>query len=169
MVERLKMAPARAYPHVRQVPGAARENRDERADACFDRTGRICKLGETPASIEAFYRRQGPTVWLNYQKGLYYLTLANQYDQAANRPSLPMLFELPPIGRVRDIRTLAPWGLEALLEATPAFGIFLLVLTLRAATAKVAIRSAACHDQSMIQVLREPSNLNDGFQIVHGP
>ena len=43
----------------------------ERADACFDRTGRICKLGETPTSIEAFYRRQGPTVWSDYQKGLF--------------------------------------------------------------------------------------------------
>ena len=108
----------------------------ERADACFDRSGRICKLGETPASIEASYRRQGPSEWLDYQKGLYHLNLANQYDQAANRPSLPMLPALPPIGRFMDTRTLAQWGLEALLEATPLFGILLLLLTLREANAK---------------------------------
>jgi hypothetical protein len=108
----------------------------ERADACFDRTGRICKLGETPASIEAFYRRQGPTVWLHCEMGLFHLALAYRYDQAANRPWLPMLSELPPIGRFRDVRALAQWGLEALLEATPLFGIFMLLLTLRAATFK---------------------------------
>jgi hypothetical protein len=124
----------------------------ERADACFDQTGRICKLGETPASIEAFYRRQGPTVWLDYQKGLYHLTLANQYDQAANRPWLPMLSELPPIGCFMDIRTLAQWGLEALLEATPLFGTLMLVLTLSAATATEASRSAECHEQDLIRV-----------------
>ena len=41
----------------------------ERADAYLDQLGRIGKFGETPASIEAFYRRQGPSPWLDYQDG----------------------------------------------------------------------------------------------------
>jgi len=56
----------------------------ERADACFDRTGRICKLGQTLQSIEAFYRRQGPTVWRVYQTGQCHLALYRLYDEAAN-------------------------------------------------------------------------------------
>jgi hypothetical protein len=106
----------------------------ERADACFDRTGRICKLGQTPRSIDAFYRRQGPTVWLDYQTGLYHAALSYKYDEAANRPWLPMLSDLPPPDGITDIRALAEWGLEALLEATPLFGVGVLLLTVRART-----------------------------------
>jgi hypothetical protein len=82
----------------------------ELADACFDRIGRICKLGETPASIEAFYRRQGPSAWLDYQTGLYHSALADQYEKAANRPWFPLLAGPPPLDVIRDVRSLAEWG-----------------------------------------------------------
>jgi hypothetical protein len=122
----------------------------ERADACFDRTGRICKFGETPASIEAFYRRQGPTVWSDFQTGLYHLALANEYGEAANRPWLPMLSDLPPLDGLRDIRALAEWGLEAFLEAGPLSGIFVLLVILRAGTPRAVRLSSECHARSII-------------------
>lgn len=100
----------------------------ERADACFDRTGRICKLGETPASVAAFYRRQGPTIWADYQAGLRHLALADVYDKAANRPWFPMLTGLPPSDGFADIPAIAEWGREALLEAISQCGAFVLTL-----------------------------------------
>jgi hypothetical protein len=106
----------------------------ERADAYFDRIGRICKFGETPASIEAFYRSQGPSAWLDYQTARYHLTLANEYDEASNRPWLPLLAGLPPFDGFRDVRSLAEWGVEAAMEAMPFAGIFALLLTLRTGT-----------------------------------
>jgi hypothetical protein len=81
--------------------------RHERADKCFDRAGRICKFGETPGSIEAFYRRQGPAVWLDYQTGLFHSALSWQYDKAANRPWFPVLSELPPLNDFSESRALA--------------------------------------------------------------
>jgi hypothetical protein len=118
----------------------------ERADAYFDRIGRICKFGETPASIEASYRRQGPSAWLDYQTGLYHLTLANAYDEAANRPRLPLLAGLPPWNGFQNIRSLAEWGAEAVMEAMPFVGIFALLLTIRAGTTKIVGRSVERHD-----------------------
>jgi hypothetical protein len=104
----------------------------ERADGCFDRAGRICKDGETPASIEAFYRRQGPSAWPDYQAGLYHSALADQYDKAANRPWIPGLAGLPLVDGFWDVRSLAEWGLEAVMEALPFFGMFALLLASRA-------------------------------------
>jgi hypothetical protein len=72
----------------------------ERADAYFDRIGRICKFGETPASIEAFYRRQGPSAWLDYQAGLYHSALAYLYGEAANRPWLERVMNFSPVASV---------------------------------------------------------------------
>ena len=108
----------------------------ERAEACFDRSGRICKQGETPQSIEAFYRRQRPAIWADYRTGLHHLALADQYERAANRPGLPRLWDFPPLDEFRDVRSLADWGLEAVMEAVPLFGILVLLLTIRTATAK---------------------------------
>jgi hypothetical protein len=108
----------------------------ERADAYFDRIGRICKFGETPASIEAFYRRQGPSAWRDYQAALYHLALAKECDEAANRTWLPLLAGLPPLDGFRNVRSPAEWGLEAVMEALPFFGIFALLLTFRAGTTK---------------------------------
>jgi hypothetical protein len=117
----------------------------ERADTYFDRIGRICKFGETPASIEASYRRQGPSAWLDYQTGLYHLTLANEYDQAANRPWLPLLAGLPPFDGFRNFRSLEEWGVEAVMEAMPFVGIFALLFTLRTGTTKIVGRSFERH------------------------
>jgi hypothetical protein len=102
-----------------------------RADACFDRIGRICKDGETAASIEAHYRRQGQSAALDFRAALYHLALAKEYDEAANRRCLPMLAGLSPLHDVRDIRSLAGWGLEGLAELTPLFGIGVVLLILR--------------------------------------
>jgi hypothetical protein len=102
-----------------------------RADACFDEIGRICKNGESAASIEAYYRRQGPSAELGYHAALYHLALANEYDKAANRRYLPMLADLSPLHDVRDIRSLAEWGLEGLAELTPLFGIGVVLLVVR--------------------------------------
>jgi hypothetical protein len=104
----------------------------ERADACFDRIGRICKVGETTASIEAFYRRQGRSAWLDYQAGLYHGALAYQYHKAANRPWLPGLAGLPLVDGFWEVRSLAEWGQEALIEAMPLLGIFALLFAFRA-------------------------------------
>jgi hypothetical protein len=48
-------------------------------------------------SIEAFYGRQGPVVWLDYQTGLFHSAFSWQCDRAANRPWFPTLSELPPL------------------------------------------------------------------------
>ena len=106
----------------------------EQADAYFDRVGRVCKFGETPASIEAFYRCQGPSAWLDYQTGLYHAALASEYYEAANRPWLPLLASLPPFDGFRNIGSLAEWGAEAVMEAMPFVGMFALLIVLRAGT-----------------------------------
>ena len=108
----------------------------ERAAACFRRIPSLCKWGQTPRSIEAFYRREGPTVWLDYQMARYHGALAYPYENAADRTWLPLLLDLPPLDGLRNVRTLAQWGMEAALEATPFLGIFVLRLTLRAGAAK---------------------------------
>ncbi len=117
----------------------------EKADASFDRTGRICKLGQTPASIEASYRRQGPMVWREYQAGLNHRAFANMYGQAAIRPWLPLLFAIPPIGGLREIPALAEWAREALLEATPLLGLAVLLLILRAKNLRAPRSSCERH------------------------
>jgi hypothetical protein len=117
----------------------------ERADTYFDRVGRICKFGETPASIEAFYRRQGPLAWRDYQTGLYHSALADHYDKAASRPWLPGLAGLPPVDGLRDVRSLAEWGLEAVMEAIPIFGFFALLFALRAGATKSVVPSFEPH------------------------
>ena len=63
----------------------------ERANACLDRAGRICKQGETPQSIDSSYRRRGPRIWQDYQDALNHLTLNEQYNGAASRMWMPML------------------------------------------------------------------------------
>jgi hypothetical protein len=103
----------------------------EQADACFDRIGRVCKLGETPASIEASYRRQGPQALRGYQVALRHLVLAKEYEEAANRRWLPVLSHLPPLHGFRDIRGLTEWGLEALLEFGPLVALGLLFQIIR--------------------------------------
>jgi hypothetical protein len=104
----------------------------DRAQACFDRSGRICGFGETPQSIEAFYRRQGPTVWRDYQTGLNHLALCRQYDDAANRRWVPMLAGTPTCYRSADVRSVAEWGLEALLETIPFWGVVAVIVIVRA-------------------------------------
>jgi hypothetical protein len=121
----------------------------EKADARFDRTGRICKLGQTPASIEASYRRQGPMVWREYQAGTYHLAFANMYGQAANRPWLSLLITIPPIGGLNEIPALAEWAREALLEATPLSGLAVLLLILVARTLRAPRSSSERHVRAM--------------------
>jgi len=104
-----------------------------------------CTFGETAQSIDAFYRRKGPKVWRDYQTSLYHSTLSYGYGKAADRTWLPMLSDLPPLGECRNLRALAEWGLEALLEATPLFGIIVLVLTFRAGTTKSVALSSKGH------------------------
>ncbi len=107
------------------------EAHHRRADACFDRAGRICTFGETPQSIEAFYRGRGPTLWSDYKMGLYHCDLAYKYEKASCRPWLPMLPDPPPPNGFSDLRALAWWGLETLLAAAPWILIYVLLLTLR--------------------------------------
>jgi len=102
----------------------------EQAFVCLDGIV-ICKFGETRQSIDAFYRRQGPKAWRDYQTSLLHSALSRDYGDAAGRPWFPALAGLPPSGGVRNNEALAEWGLEAILEATPLFGTFVLFLTFR--------------------------------------
>jgi hypothetical protein len=111
----------------------------EQTEACFDRAGRICKDGETSQSIEAFYRRRGPAVWSDYKMALYHLHLADKYEQAARRPWLPVLPDLPPPGGFSNLRALAAWGLETGSAAAPLIGVAFLILTWRAMERKGAV------------------------------
>jgi hypothetical protein len=104
----------------------------QRADACLDRCGRICKSGETPQSIEASCLRRGPTALADYKTGLYYAELADKYKEASYRPWLPVLFDPPPPNGFRDVPALAWWGLEIIVTAAPWMVILVLVLTFRA-------------------------------------
>jgi hypothetical protein len=128
----------------------------ERADAYLDQIGRVCKFGETTASIDAFYRRQGPSAWLSYQAAVYHLTLAGEYERAANRTWLPLLDGLPPIGGLRDVRSIAEWGREAAMEAFPLFGVVALLLSLRAGITKTVGRSLERDGATMIDPERQP-------------
>jgi hypothetical protein len=114
----------------------------ERADAYLDRVGRVCKLGQTPASIEAFYRRQGPLAWRDYQAALHHLALANEFSEAANRTWLPGLVGFPPLDGFRDVGSIVEWGLEAMMEAMLFLGIFAVLLTIRAGTAGTTMDGA---------------------------
>ena len=63
------------------------------------------------------------------QTGRYHLTLANEYDEAANRPWFPLLAGPPPFDGFRNVRFLAEWGVEAVMEAMPFVGMFALRTT----------------------------------------
>jgi hypothetical protein len=103
----------------------------QRADVCFHRIGPVCKLGETSASIEASYRRKGPSALQVYRAALNHLALAREYDVAANRRWLAMLSYPPPLHGFSDIRSLAEWGLEALAEFAPLLAVGILFPVLR--------------------------------------
>jgi len=103
----------------------------ESANACFDRIGRICKDGETPQSMEAFYRKQGVVAWQDYQTAEHHLRLYHHFWEAADRRWLPMLSPLPPLVALRETQTIAEWAVEALLELTPLLCVGVLLLTLR--------------------------------------
>jgi hypothetical protein len=135
----------------------------KQADAYFDRIGRICKFGETAASIEALYRRQGPSAWLDHKAASYHLALASKYDEAANRTWLPLLAGTPPIDALRNVRSLAEWGMEAVMEATPLFGTLALLLTLRAGTTKTVVLSIERHGRTLIEPESRPRD--DGATI----
>jgi hypothetical protein len=104
----------------------------DRADAYVERAGGyVCKLGETPQSIEASYRRRGPEALGDYRTAAYLFELAAIYDRAANRQWVPMLGALPPAGGLRHLGALAEWVMEALIESTPLFAIAIGLVALR--------------------------------------
>jgi hypothetical protein len=82
----------------------------ERANACFARIPGICGMGETPKSIEAIFRGDGPTAWLDYQTGWYHGTLGFPYEEAARREWLPLLLDLPPLDSFRNVPCLRRVG-----------------------------------------------------------
>ena len=110
----------------------------ERASALLERAGAgwVCDYSQTHEAIEAAFRRQGPSDYLDYQMGRYHLSLMHPYFKAANRQWFPVLSERPVLDGVSDSRAVAEWGLEAILEAAPVFGIGTLLLIVRAATRK---------------------------------
>lgn len=126
----------------------------ERAYACSARLYRPCSLSATPGDIEAYYRKIGPPEWLDYQTAVFHVALASEYDKAANRPWFPMLADLPPSNGFREIPSLAEWGLEALLEATPIFGVFVLVLFTRSANLRRAALSPASRQSLLADATR---------------
>lgn len=83
----------------------------ERLDACLDRSGPVCKLGETPQSIDASYRKRGLAVWRDYQRALFHMALIERYDSAYRR-WVPMLSGFPPVNEFADTRSLAEWCLR---------------------------------------------------------
>ncbi len=112
------------------------EAHHQQAFDCLGENKLACKFGETTQSIEAFYRQMGPNAWRDYQTSVYHSNLSRQYDEAANRPWFPTLAHLPPLDGFRRCESLAEWSLEALLEATPFFGVVVMLLTIRAGIAK---------------------------------
>lgn len=100
-------------------------------DACLDRCGWVCKLGETPQSIDASYRRRGLTAWRDYQRARFHSALFEQYDRAADRRWVPILSGFPPVNEFADMRSLAAWRWEAVLEMTPLLASVLLIVILR--------------------------------------
>ncbi len=108
----------------------------QQAFDCLGENKIVCKFGETTQSIEALYRRMGPNAWRDYQTSVFHSKLSSQYLDAANRPWFPTLAHLPPLDGFGRCEPLAEWGLEALLEATPFFGVLVMLLTVRAEVAK---------------------------------
>jgi hypothetical protein len=56
---------------------------------------------------------------------------------------ISLLAGLPPFDGFRNVRSLAEWGVEAVVEAMPFVGIFALLLVLRAGTTRIVDRSSS--------------------------
>ncbi len=125
----------------------------DRANACLDRAGRVCKLGQTPTSIENFYHRQGPVAWQDWKTAQYHFRLAAKYADACNGPWLPVLPDGLPPGNPRDVGATADWAKETLSAVTTFIGI-LVVLLIHTSTPRqepdASVRSRAAVRRSAV-------------------
>jgi hypothetical protein len=113
----------------------------DRANARLDQVGRLCKVGQTPRSIDDFYARQGPAAWRDWQTAKYHFGLAARYAEASNEPWLPVLPDLPPPGNPRDVGATAQWANETFSALVTWIGLVGLILTFHLAVGRTRGRT----------------------------